>query len=59
MTQGQVLTRLSTHTEKVDSLSWKSLTTFTEKVDSFPKNVDFVRILFTLHLFLLTLYWIG
>ena len=40
----------STRTEKVDSLTCESLTTFPEVVDSFPKNVDFVRILFTSHL---------
>jgi len=37
---------------KVDSFTWESLTTFAEVVDSFPKNVDFRQILFTLHLFL-------
>ncbi len=37
------------HTEKVDSPYWKKLTTFPELVDSFAKNVDFVRILLTLH----------
>ena len=31
------------------------MSTFTEEVDSFPKNVAFVGILFTLHLFLATL----
>ena len=40
----------------VDLFYWDKLTTFAEVVDFFPKNVDFVRILFTLHLFLLTLH---
>jgi hypothetical protein len=50
---------LPIHTEKVDSPYWKKLTTFPEQVlckqseqvraDSFAKNVDFVRILLTLH----------
>ena len=35
--------------EKVDLLIWERLTTFPEMVDSFPKNVDSVRILFTRH----------
>ena len=33
----------------------KKLTTFPETVDSFPKNVDFERILLTFHLILLTI----
>ena len=40
-------------TEKVDWLTWERMTAITDVVDSFPKNVDFVRILFTSHLFCL------